>query len=823
MNSFARAPLVALLLLVVQTRAEVLTPAEREQFFARYFERLTAPQPLTRFHTRSQWLARRAVLEEQVRRCLGLSPLPERVPLDPHITGRIEHEDYTVARVYYQVQPRIYASGFLYLPRLHSAATSASRSTPPAPAPPDPNLNPNPAPSRTPPSPRFPAILNPHGHWDQRALHPVVQTCCIALAKQGCVAFCPDSTHMADLAIGLCPIGLMTWNNMRALDYLQSLDCVDPERIGCAGASGGGQQTMYLAALDTRVKVPVPAVLVSYFRRILFVSEKTHCFCNHAPGIAGATDEHEISAMFAPRPTRFICATGDWTKDFPKQEFPDIRHVFNLLGGDVDCVQFDKPHNYDRDSREQMYAWMNRYLKGDTNAASPKEPPVTPEAPQKLKALSADVPGNLGLEAAAAWYRQQYMFRAPELRSASQWRNYRQRLRLAVRELLGENAPRFGRAESVQHVAPRGAVGRGVLTAPQTIARTESGALGTARPTKPVSVRNVEEALRVHIAHFNARSRGLAEAQGLKAEQWLLDTEPGVTVPGWLFVPGSQPLPATELKMPVGSDRAKLLECASPLALWGRAVGERQRTAALQDASRRPAACTIFVGCGIACNAPSGLQTRSSGHKGALTGMAKKSPAVVIVHPGGKAALLAERAALVRALLARGVVVLALDPRLRGELQRKWYWNMVIWGRPEEGMAARDLNCAGAWLRARGQVDPQRVFVVGLGATGSFALFAAALDARWAGVALDAVGPLYAEVSPTNSLPNVLRDGDLPQFASLIAPRCLWLNGAGGRFAFTEAAYRAFAPPAALRCSDLPAGQFEALLPEWHQSRRDGR
>jgi hypothetical protein len=698
MYSFARTLLVLLLLLVAQSRAEVLTPAEREQFFARYFERLTAPLPLTRFRTGSQWLKRRAVLEQQVRRCLGLSPLPERVPLDPHVTGRIEHEDYTVERVYYQVLPSVYASGYLYVPRPHSAAAGASQSNPPAAAPPNPNPTPNPTPAPNPQSPRFPAILNPHGHWDQGALHPVVQTRCIALAKQGYVAFCPDSTHVADLAIGLCPIGLMTWNNMRAVDYLQSLDCVDPERIGCTGASGGGQQTMYLAALDARVKVPVPAVLVSYFRRILFVSEQTHCFCNHAPGIAAATDEHEIAAMFAPRPTRFICATGDWTKDFPKEEFPDIRHVFNLVGGEVDCVQFDKPHNYDQDSREQMYAWMNRYLKADTHAAPAKEPPVAPKEPQKLKALSGDVPGNLGLEAAAAWYRQQYMFRAPELRRPGEWRAYCKRLGSTARELLGENVPP---------------------------------------------------------APLNARSRGPAEAQGLKAEQWLLDTEPAVTVPGWLFVPGSQP----------------------------------------------------FAG--------ASAHTRSPGGKEAPPQRARKSAAVVIVHPGGKAALLAERAGLVRALLARGVVVLALDPRLRGELQRKWYWNSVIWGRPEAGMAAHDLNCAGAWLRTRGEVDPQRVFVVGLGETGPFALFAAALDAHWAGAALDAVGPLYAEPGVTNSLPNVLRHGDLPQFASLIAPRPLWLNGTGARFAFTEAAYRTLAAPAALRCSDLPAAQFDALLPEW--------
>jgi hypothetical protein len=278
---------------------------------------------------------------------MGLDPLPERVALAPKTTGRIEHQDYVVERIYYQVLPGVYASGYLYTPK---PATSAG-------------------PAASKPAKRLPAVLNPHGHWSQGAIHPTVQARCIGLAKKGYVAFCPDSTHVTDLGYGLCPIGLMTWNNLRALDYLESLEYVDPARIGCTGASGGAQQTMYLAAIDDRVRVLVPAVLVSYFRRILFVSEETHCHCNHVPGIVRWTDETELAAMFAPRPTRFICATGDWTRQFPTNEFPEIQHIYVLVGGDVDCVQFDKPHNYDRDSREQMYAWMNRYLAGRDDPA----------------------------------------------------------------------------------------------------------------------------------------------------------------------------------------------------------------------------------------------------------------------------------------------------------------------------------------------------------------------------------------------------------------------------------------------------------------------
>ena len=78
--------------------------------------------------------------------------------------------------------------------------------------------------------------------------------------------------------------------------------------------------------------------------------------CENAPNLRLDCTNVEFAAMMAPRPLLMVSATGDWTANTPRIEFPAVRAIYRLYGAEerVATVQVDAPHNYNRRSREVM-------------------------------------------------------------------------------------------------------------------------------------------------------------------------------------------------------------------------------------------------------------------------------------------------------------------------------------------------------------------------------------------------------------------------------------------------------------------------------------
>ena len=294
------------------------------------------------FATLEEWEAFAPKLRKRILLSSGLLPLPERTPLNANVFDRVTHDDYTVEKVHFEARPGFLVTGNLYRP-----------------------VGGGP----------FPGVVCPHGHWEKGRIEDgergSVPGRCITLARMGIVAFSYDmegyndskqfKNHRwvseAQKLWGVHPFAVQLWSSIRAVDFVQGLPDVDAERIACTGASGGGTQTFALMAVDPRVKVAAPVNMISS-------TMQGGCICENAPIIRFDNSNMEIGALMAPRPLLLVSATGDWTRETPRVEFPAIRSIYRLCGAEdrVANVHVDAGHNYNKTSREAVYRFFGRWL-----------------------------------------------------------------------------------------------------------------------------------------------------------------------------------------------------------------------------------------------------------------------------------------------------------------------------------------------------------------------------------------------------------------------------------------------------------------------------
>ena len=289
----------------------------------------------------AQWKTRAEYIRQCILRGVGLSPLPEKRALNPIIHSKREYRGYSVENVAFESLPGVFVTGNLYRPRRGKGP--------------------------------FAGILCPHGHWskpdDYGRFRPDMQRRCATLARMGAVVFAYDMVGYGDSKNAgwdhkKSPkvLKLQLWNSIRAVDYLTSREDVDPRRIGVTGASGGGTQSFLLAAVDDRVAVSVPTVMVS-----------AHFFggCDCESGMPiHKSDDHEtnntdIAALAAPRPQLLISDGKDWTKNTPEVEFPHIRNVYRLYDAQdkVEYAHFpDEGHDYGLSKRLAAYKFLAKHL-----------------------------------------------------------------------------------------------------------------------------------------------------------------------------------------------------------------------------------------------------------------------------------------------------------------------------------------------------------------------------------------------------------------------------------------------------------------------------
>ncbi|MFM8931891.1 MAG: alpha/beta hydrolase, partial [Gemmataceae bacterium] len=253
---------------------------------------------------------------------MGLSPLPERTPLRPVVTGTVETDKFKVEKIHFQSRPGLYVTGNFYLPK------AAKRPCP--------------------------AVLYVCGHAtlvrEEKGADGVLKKVAYGskvpyqhhpalFAENGYACLILDTLQLGEIEgthhgthrhgrwwwhdRGYTPAGVELWNAIRALDYLESRPEVDRNRLAVTGRSGGGATSWWLGAADPRVLAIVPVAGLADLRAHLIQGELEphlpgcvtgHCDCMYFHNVAGLDFAH-IIALCAPRAT--LLGNSDKDTIFP--------------------------------------------------------------------------------------------------------------------------------------------------------------------------------------------------------------------------------------------------------------------------------------------------------------------------------------------------------------------------------------------------------------------------------------------------------------------------------------------------------------------------
>ncbi|NDD37091.1 MAG: alpha/beta fold hydrolase [Verrucomicrobia bacterium] len=304
----------------------------------------------------ADWEPRRRHIAAALERVMGPFPNPaKRVALDVKVQEEVKLEGGLLRRkLTYQSDATDRVAAYLFLPE---AAAKA----------------------------KLPAVLCLHqttklGKAESAGLVDNPKQYALHLAQRGYVTFAPDYPSFGDSKYDFDPrhgyaSGTMKaiWDNVRAVDFLESLPEVDAARLGVIGHSLGGHNAMFTAFFEPRLRVIVSSCGFTTFRKDdlpswtgkVYMPRIKIEFANDAAKVP--FDFPEIVAAFAPRP--FLTCAAEKDDDFDVSGVRDVlaaaRKVYELHGKAGDLVGYypKGPHGFPDDARKVAYDFLDQHLR----------------------------------------------------------------------------------------------------------------------------------------------------------------------------------------------------------------------------------------------------------------------------------------------------------------------------------------------------------------------------------------------------------------------------------------------------------------------------
>lgn len=397
----------------------------------------------------------------------------ERTPLNARITGVVERDGYRIEKLIFESLPGFPVTANLYVP----AGTGP-----------------------------FPAVLGTAGHSDNGKAADLYQRGWIGMVRRGMIVLAYDPPGQGerslywDAAAGKSRVGIGTrehsmaglqclltgtniaryeiWDGMRAVDYLLTRPDVDPKRLAVAGNSGGGTQSAYLAALEPRLAAAAPSCYLTSWESMWLKLGPQDAEQNFHGFVSSGLDFGDFLIAFGAKPIKMMTAVRDF---FPiegaRATFRETSDVFALMGARdrLDLFEYDDTHGWSKPRREATYRWFERWLNHREDEGLEAESKVETDA-----VLQVTKSGQVSTDGAT------------------------------------ETVQSLNASLARQMHAKRNAVGAGPDALRSMVAARLVLSTGKPAPAAPM---------------------GEVGRDGYRIERILLSPEPGISVPGLLFLP----------------------------------------------------------------------------------------------------------------------------------------------------------------------------------------------------------------------------------------------------------------------------------------------
>lgn len=335
-------------------------------------------ETIEKINTLEGWKQRQQEVRETLLDIVG--PFPEKTPLNAQVVRIVKKEGFRAEHIIYESRPGFKVTSTLFIPEGLKRNEKA------------------------------PAIIYCSGHGPIAYRSQGYQHLILNLVKKGFIVFAFDpvgqgerlgyynpETAKSDMGsptkehsypgaqtfiTGSSQANYMIWDGIRAVDYLLTRKEVDGSRVGITGRSGGGTQSIQIAAFDDRILAAAPENYLTNYTRLLQSRGPQDAEQNFYHGIYRGIDHPDLLEVRAPKPALMILTYNDmFNIQGARDTYREATRIYEAYGKreNMEVTEDFGGHTSTKKNREAIYTFFQKYLDHPGNSQDEEITPLSPD------------------------------------------------------------------------------------------------------------------------------------------------------------------------------------------------------------------------------------------------------------------------------------------------------------------------------------------------------------------------------------------------------------------------------------------------------------